>query len=107
MIMVTIMVEKIGAVEARNRLGELLARVRYAGERFLITRDGKETAALIGVEDLERLERLEELLDLVTVRLLQERGEEPLPVEELLKQYERLFGSELQLQPDQTQTPSR
>jgi len=98
MTVVSIMIERIGAVEARNRLGELLARVRYAGERFLIMRDGKETAALVSVEDLERLERLEDLLDLVMVRLLQERGEEPLPVEELLKQYERLFGSELQLE---------
>ena len=91
------MINRISAVEARNRLGELLARVRYAGERFLITRGGKETAALVRVEDLERLERLEDLLDLLTVRLLQERGEEPLPVEELLKQYERLFGAELPL----------
>ena len=98
MTVVGIMIEKIGAVEARNHLGELLARVRYAGERFLITRDGKEAAALVGVEDLERLERLEDLLDLVTVRFLQARGEEPVPVEELLKQYERLFGSEVELE---------
>ncbi|MCR4404253.1 MAG: type II toxin-antitoxin system Phd/YefM family antitoxin [Candidatus Acetothermia bacterium] len=86
----------MGAVEVRSRLGELLARVRYAGERFLITRDGKEVAALVRVEDLERLERLEDLLDLATVRLLQARGEEPLPAEELLQQYEQLFGSKLE-----------
>jgi prevent-host-death family protein len=90
------MIERIGAVEVRNRLGELLTRVRDAGERFLITRDGKEVAALVRVEDLERLERLEDLLDLVTVRLLKARGKEPLSVEELLQQYEQLFGSKLE-----------
>lgn len=90
------MIERMGAVEVRNRLGELLARVRYKGERFLITRDSKEAAALVRVEDLERLERLEDLLDLATVRLLKARGAEPLPVEELLQQYERLFGPKLE-----------
>jgi len=95
---VIMMVKKVGAVEARNHLGELLARVRYAGERFIITRDGKAAAALVRVEELERLERLEDLLDLLIVKLLKTKGEAPLPVEALLEQYEHLFGSKPQRQ---------
>ena len=35
---------------------ELMARVGYGGERYLIERRGKPLAALVSVEDLERLE---------------------------------------------------
>ncbi|MCS7241003.1 MAG: type II toxin-antitoxin system Phd/YefM family antitoxin [Candidatus Bipolaricaulota bacterium] len=86
------MIREIGAVEARQRLGEFLARVRYGRERFVITRDGKRTAALIAVEDLERLEGLEELLDLLAVQVLKAQGQEPVPVEALLTQYRQLFA---------------
>ncbi len=89
------MATQVGAAEARRRLGALLARVQYAGERFLITRDGKAAAALVSVEDLERVEKLEELLDVLLVRLLQAQGEEPVPVEDLIEQYEHLFDKSL------------
>lgn len=90
--MVITMVKKVGAVEARTKLGELLARAQYAGERFIITKDGKDAAALLSVAELQRLERLEDLLDMLVVKLLKARQSEPLPVEALLEQYERLFG---------------
>lgn len=86
------LIEEISAVEARQKFGELLARVRYAGVKFVITRGGKKTAALVSIEDLERMERFQELLDLLAVKLLKAQGQEPLPLEALLDQYERLFG---------------
>jgi prevent-host-death family protein len=46
-------------MDLRRRAGELLARVRYAGERFVIEKNGEPTAALIGIEDLQRLEALD------------------------------------------------
>ena len=42
--------------EAKAHLSELMARVGYGGERFVIERRGRPLAALVGVEDLERLE---------------------------------------------------
>jgi len=93
------MIIEISAVEARKRFGELLARVRYAGERFVIAKGGKKAAALMSVEDLERLEKLEELLDILTVKLLKAQGQGPLPLEALLEQYERLFGIRPELVP--------
>lgn len=92
MIDVIAMVERVGAVEVRTRLGELLARVQYAHKRFIITKDGKEVAALVGVEELERIERLEDLLDVLAVQLLQAQRRGTVSIEALLQQYERLFG---------------
>jgi prevent-host-death family protein len=46
-------------MDLRRRAGELLARVRYAGERFIIEKNGEPTAALIGIDDLRRLEASE------------------------------------------------
>ena len=85
------MAAKVGATEARRRFGELLDRVQREGERFLITKGGREVAALVSAEDAKRLDSLEELLDLLLLRLLKAQGEEPVPVGSLLKQYERLF----------------
>jgi prevent-host-death family protein len=53
------MATKIGSTEARTVLGELLARVGYGGERFILERRGKPLAALISIEDLHWLESIE------------------------------------------------
>jgi prevent-host-death family protein len=49
--------EKVRVTEAKAHLSELMARVGYGGERFVIERRGRPLAALVGVEDLERLEK--------------------------------------------------
>ena len=51
------MTEKIRVTEAKAQFSALIARVGYAGERFVIERRGRPLAALVSVEDLERLER--------------------------------------------------
>ena len=43
--------------EAKKRLSEIMARVAYRGERFIILRRGKPMAGLVSPEDLERLEQ--------------------------------------------------
>jgi len=47
--------KKISAAEAKAKLSELLARVAYGGDRYVIERRGKPVAALVSVDDLERL----------------------------------------------------
>lgn len=42
------MAETISAVEARNKLGELMNRAGYGGERFVLSHRGRPLAALIG-----------------------------------------------------------
>lgn len=47
----------IGVAEAKRRFSELMSRVLYKGERFLIERKGKPVAAMVGLEDLKRIEQ--------------------------------------------------
>jgi prevent-host-death family protein len=47
----------LGVGEAKKRLSELMSRVVYKGERFLIRRRGRPMAALVSVDDLERLQQ--------------------------------------------------
>ena len=50
------MSKTISVAEAKRRFSELMSRVVYAGERFVIERKGKPMIAVVGVEDLKRLE---------------------------------------------------
>ncbi len=47
----------VGVGEAKRRLSELMSRVIYSGERFVIERRGKPMVALVSAEDLARLEQ--------------------------------------------------
>jgi prevent-host-death family protein len=46
---------RIAAVDLRNNLGDALNRVSLDGERFAMTRFGRDVAVLISVPDYERL----------------------------------------------------
>ena len=66
------MATTISAMEIRKQLGDLLSRILYTGECFIIERRGKPIAAIIGIEeykavlpileDLEDVTRAEESL---------------------------------------------
>ena len=47
----------MGVGEAKKRFSELMSRVAYNRERFLIERRGRPMVALVSAEDLERLEQ--------------------------------------------------
>lgn len=48
--------ERVPASEARDRLTELMNRARFAGERFILTRNGEDVAVLIGSQELASLD---------------------------------------------------
>jgi len=50
------MVEEMGVGEAKRRFSELVSRVVYRGERFVIQRNGKSVVALVPAEDLDAVE---------------------------------------------------
>lgn len=54
--------------ELRRDLGEVVNRVRFAGERAAVTRHSKTVAAMVSVEDLELLDELEPSADLEALR---------------------------------------
>jgi prevent-host-death family protein len=51
-------VTAVTVADARSGLAELLNRVAYGKERLVITRHGREIAALVPVEDLQLANRL-------------------------------------------------
>lgn len=53
----------ITTAEARRNMAELLNRAAYGGERFVVTRHGKELVAIVPVDDATLLERLRALLE--------------------------------------------
>ena len=50
------MAETINVADAKKRLSELMSRVAYNQERFLVQTRGKPMAALVSAEDLALLE---------------------------------------------------
>ena len=54
--------KNVTTAEARKNLSELLSRAAYGGERFVVTRHGKELVAIVPLEDLTLLGRLRTFL---------------------------------------------
>ena len=73
----------IPAAEARKNLGELVAEAFYRKTRVRITRNGKDFAAIVPIEDLEMLQALEDRHD---IEISRERlaGEDRIPMKDLL-----------------------
>ena len=53
----------VSTAEARRNMAELLNRAAYGGERFVVTRHGKELVAIVPLEDATHLDRLRALLE--------------------------------------------
>ena len=54
--------------QARDNLAELISRAAYGKERIILTRRGKQLAAVVPIEDVRRLEKLQDDLDLQEAR---------------------------------------
>lgn len=54
--------------EARSELTEIVNHVAFGNDRYILTRNGKDVAAIISIEDLMMLEALEDKLDVETAR---------------------------------------
>jgi prevent-host-death family protein len=52
---------EIGADAARVGLTQLMGRVAFGNERIILTRNGKQAAALVPMKDLERLGTFDEV----------------------------------------------
>ena len=49
----------VPVAQLRSRLGQSLGRVRFAGERLLLTTHGAPVAAVVSLDDLERLRQVD------------------------------------------------
>ena len=51
--------KSIGMAHAKSKLAELVGRVAYGGEHFILERRGQPMAVLIGVDEYKRLRGLQ------------------------------------------------
>ena len=80
--------ETVDATQARASLGEILARARYGGRRYVIQQRGDPAAVVMGYEDYQELMAL--LEDLEDVRdMLESEGEPARPLREYLAEREQ------------------
>jgi len=64
--------KRLNVVELKNSLGDVLNKAEYQGERTIVHRRGKDSAAIISIPDLRLLELLieeaEDRLDVEAAR---------------------------------------
>lgn len=71
------MINEINAVQFRQNLGEMLNRVQYGGDSFVIKKDGKAVAALVDAELFERIRRMRTRFDELSARLARAYADVP------------------------------
>lgn len=55
--------KQITTAEARNNMSEVVNRAAYGGERFVVTRHGKELVAIVPLREATLLDRLRDLVE--------------------------------------------
>lgn len=80
------MLKKISTADARKKLANIINRVAFGKESFILTRRGEALAALVSVEDLKLLQEMEEREDIEDAWQARETREETVSWEELKKE---------------------
>ena len=76
---------KVSTVKARDEFSDVINRAAYGKERVVLTRRGKELAAVVPIEDVKFLEELEARIDVEAAReALKDPGS--IPWEQVKKQ---------------------
>jgi prevent-host-death family protein len=58
------MFNKISAADARKKFANIINRVAYGKESFVLTRRGEPLAAIVSIDDLKLLQEIEEQMDI-------------------------------------------
>ncbi len=83
------------ALDARVHFGEILDRVRYTAQRFVVERKGTPVAAIVSIEDLKLLEALEYERDSEILRLARETSSGVVPFAAVAERFEAAYGEPL------------
>jgi len=75
----------ISTVKAREQLSTVINRAAFGKERVVLTRRGKEVAAVVPIEDVKLLEELEDRIDLEEARtaLIETKSKGTIPWEKI------------------------
>lgn len=83
------MLKKITTADARKKFANIINRVAYGDESFVLTRRGESIAALVSMRELKLLQEIEDKLDIEDAWIAKNEPGEPIPWEELKKELER------------------
>ncbi len=83
---------KIAVIDARKDLADILNRAAYGKERVVLTRRGKDVAAIVPMDDLNVLEAIEDHMDVTEsekiMARVRARAEQVLSLAEVKAKYE-------------------
>jgi len=82
------MLNKITTADARQKFSDIINRVAFGDDSFILTRRGKPIAALVSIKELELLHKLEDKLDIEDAWQAKSEPGEPIAWEELKKELE-------------------
>ena len=82
------MLNRITTADARKRFSNIINRVAFGDETFVLTRRGEPIAALVSIQELKLLQELEDQLDVDDAWKTKDEPGEPIPWEELKKELE-------------------
>jgi len=82
------MLNKITTADARKKFSNIINRVAYGDESFVLTRRGETIAALVSMKELKLLQEIEDQIDIEDAWRAKNEPGEPIPWEELKKELE-------------------
>ena len=82
------MLNKITTADARKKFANIINRVAFGNESFVLTRRGESIAALVSMKELKLLQEIEDRLDIEDAWKAKNEPGEPIPWEDLKKELE-------------------
>jgi len=82
------MLYKITTADARKKFSNIINRVAFGNESFVLTRRGESIAALVSMKELKLLQELEDQIDIEDAWKAKNEPGDPIPWEELKKELE-------------------
>jgi prevent-host-death family protein len=80
------MLNKITTADARKKFSNIINRVAFGNEAFVLTRRGEPIAALVSMKELKLLQELEDKIDIEDAWKAKDDPGDPIPWEELKKE---------------------
>ena len=80
------MATKISTADARKNFADIVNKVAYGKETFVLTRRGQKIAALVSIDELELLQQIEDYIDIEDAKKALENPGANIPVDEVWKQ---------------------
>jgi prevent-host-death family protein len=77
------MLNKISAADARKNFANIINRVAFGKESFVLTRRGEALAAIVSMEDFKLLQEIEEQMDIEDAWNARKEPGESIPWERL------------------------